>query len=804
MKKIFTILILSFIVTSSYAQKKYTISGYITDKNNGESIVGANIYCTALNLGVTSNTYGFYSLTLPQAIYDISFTFIGYQNQVKNFNLNSAVTHDVEFELSSINIEEILVTGEKNIVEKTQTSMIEVPIEQIRTIPALLGEVDILKAIQLLPGVQSSEGSSGFYVRGGGPDQNLILLDGVPVYNASHIGGLFSVFNADAIKNVRLTKGGFPARFGGRLSSVLEIDMREGNMKEFKGDATLGLISSKLTLEGPIFKDKTSFIVSGRRTYADLLAKPFMPASTDLTLYFYDLNAKINHKISKNDRLYLSVYMGNDSFGVDFDGSQEGKGKGEQASGDGTLNFGLGYGNLTSTLRWNHLFSDKLFSNTTLTYSRYSFNTNFGLTADNTNENTSINFDYLAGIEDLGGRIDFDYMPNPNHDIKFGTSYTYHHFFPGEVNQNINIQSSDTSRNFSLDTTLNFSGNTNVHEMFFYVEDNVKITSRLKANIGLHIGYYSLANNSATNNIGLADKISDKNNISLQPRVSARYLLNENWSLKASYAKMEQNIHLLSNSSVGFPSDIWVPAIENVPSQKSKQWAGSVSTLLFQGAYELSLEGYYKTMGNLITYKSGYSNLESTEAWENTVETGGEGKAYGMEIFLQKKKGKTTGWIGYSLSWADRRFDNINFGEWYSYKYDRRHDFSLVISHKFNNKWDVGATWVYGTGNAITFPQGVYTGLPQFSPWNGQAVEFVESYGDRNSTRLPAYHRLDFGINKHKKRKKWDSTLSLGAYNVYNRKNPFFAYLAYEDNQRVAKQVSLFPIIPSISYRIQF
>ena len=804
MKKIFTILILSFIVTSSYAQKKYTISGYITDKNNGESIVGANVYCTALNLGVTSNTYGFYSLTLPQAIYDISFTFIGYQNQVKNFNLNSAVTHDVEFELSSINIEEILVTGEKNIVEKTQTSMIEVPIEQIRTIPALLGEVDILKAIQLLPGVQSSEGSSGFYVRGGGPDQNLILLDGVPVYNASHIGGLFSVFNADAIKNVRLTKGGFPARFGGRLSSVLEIDMREGNMKEFKGDATLGLISSKLTLEGPIFKDKTSFIVSGRRTYADLLAKPFMPASTDLTLYFYDLNAKINHKISKNDRLYLSAYMGNDAFGVDFDGSQEGKGKGEQASGDGTLNFGLGYGNLTSTLRWNHLFSDKLFSNTTLTYSRYSFNTNFGLTADNTNENTSINFDYLAGIEDLGGRIDFDYMPNPNHDIKFGTSYTYHHFFPGEVNQNINIQSSDTSRNFSLDTTLNFSGNTNVHEMFFYVEDNVKITSRLKANIGLHIGYYSLANNSATNNIGLADKISDKNNISLQPRVSARYLLNENWSLKASYAKMEQNIHLLSNSSVGFPSDIWVPAIENVPSQKSKQWAGSVSTLLFQGAYELSLEGYYKTMGNLITYKSGYSNLESTEAWENTVETGGEGKAYGMEIFLQKKKGKTTGWIGYSLSWADRRFDNINFGEWYSYKYDRRHDFSLVISHKFNNKWDVGATWVYGTGNAITFPQGVYTGLPQFSPWNGQAVEFVESYGDRNSTRLPAYHRLDFGINKHKKRKKWDSTLSLGAYNVYNRKNPFFAYLAYEDNQRVAKQVSLFPIIPSISYRIQF
>ena len=808
MKKIFTILILLAIVTSSYAQKKYTISGYVTDKNNGESIVGVNIYSKALNLGVTSNTYGFYSLTLPQGIYDISFTFIGYQNQVTNFNLNSAVTHDVEFELSSINIQEIVVTGEKNIVETTQTSMIEVPIEQIRTIPALLGEVDILKAIQLLPGVQSSEGSSGFYVRGGGPDQNLILLDGVPVYNASHIGGLFSVFNADAIKNVRLTKGGFPARFGGRLSSVLEIDMREGNMKEFKGDATLGLISSKLTLEGPIIKDKTSFIIAGRRTYADLLAGPFIPSGTDLTLYFYDLNAKINHKISKNDRIYLSAYMGNDAFGVDYDPSQADGKKGQEASGDGTLNFGLGYGNLTSTLRWNHLFSDKLFSNTTLTYSRYSFNTNFGLTSSQADENTVINFDYLAGIEDIGGRIDFDYMPNPNHNIKFGISYTYHHFFPGETNLNYSIDypALDTlNQDVSLDTIINFSGNTNVHEMFFYVEDNVKITSRLKANIGLHIGYYSLANNSSTNNIGLADKISDKNNISLQPRVSARYLLNENWSLKASYAKMEQNIHLLSNSSVGFPSDIWVPAIESVPSQKSEQWAGSVSTLLFQGAYELSLEGYYKTMSNLITYKAGYSNLESTEPWENAVETGGEGEAYGMEVFLQKKKGKTTGWIGYTLSWANRRFDNINFGEWYSYKYDRRHDFSLVISHKFNDKWDVGATWVYGTGNAITFPQGVYTGMPQISPWDEQvAVDFVESYGNRNSTRLPAYHRLDFGVNKHKKRKKWVSTLSLGAYNLYNRKNPFFAYLAYEDNQRVAKQVSLFPIIPSISYRIQF
>ncbi len=381
MKNIFTILILLSIVTSSYAEDKYTISGYITDINNGESIVGVNIYCEKLNLGVTSNTYGFYSLTLPAGTYDITYSFIGYKTENKNFKLNRSMRYDVEFQRYSININEVIVTAEKNIVEKTQTSMIDIPIEQIKTIPALLGEVDVLKAIQLLPGVQSSEGSSGFYVRGGGPDQNLILLDGVPVYNASHIGGLFSVFNADAIKTVRLTKGGFPARFGGRLSSILQIDMKEGNIKEFKGDATIGLISSKLTVEGPIVSDKTSFIIAGRRTYADLLVRPLMPESTDLTLYFYDLNAKINHKISRNNRLYLSAYMGNDAFGIDFDGSK-GSGKGsEESSEDGTLNFGLGYGNITSTLRWNHLFSDKLFSNTTLTYSRYSFHTDFVLFA---------------------------------------------------------------------------------------------------------------------------------------------------------------------------------------------------------------------------------------------------------------------------------------------------------------------------------------------------------------------------------------------------------------------------------------
>ena len=779
--RLYICLIFVLIFYSGYTQT-YTISGYITDSNNGESIVGANIVSDSLRLGTSSNSFGFYSLTLPTGEYKIRYTYIGYSSQEINFNLNKNISNNIEFSVSTSTLDEVILSSEKSIVEKTQTSVIDLPIKQLFSIPALLGEVDVLKAIQLLPGVQSSEGSSGFYVRGGGPDQNLILLDGVPVYNASHLGGLFSVFNPDAIKTVRLTKGGFPARYGGRLSSVLQIDMKEGNMKEFKGDMTIGLISSKLTLEGPIIKDKTSFIISGRRTYADLLVKPLLPENTNLSMYFYDLNMKINHKISNRDRIFLSSYIGRDRFGVDYSESDN--------NYSDALNFGLGYGNITSTLRWNHLFNDKLFSNTTLTYSRYSFNTDFGLTSTQTtnigNENYDISFGYISGIEDLAARIDFDYSPNPNHDVKFGYSYTHHHFFPGETSLNISLETSD-SIEFAIDTLLNFSENIDVHEMFFYIEDNVKISDRFKANIGMHAGYYSL----------------DKFNI--QPRISARYLLDENWSMKLSYSEMRQNIHLLSNSSVGFPSDLWVPAIDSVPSQSSKQIAGSINTTLKDGQYELSLEGYYKTMNNLIAYKAGYSNLQNTESWENAIETGGKGESYGLELFLQKKTGRTTGWIGYTLSWTNRQFDNINFGEWYPYKYDRRHDLSIVFSHKINEKWDVSATWAYGTGNAITFPQAVYLGHP-YSGWGGDAsIDLIEDYGERNSTRLNAYHRLDFGFTHHKQKNKYERIISFGAYNAYNRKNPFFAYLANDENgQRVARQVSLFPIIPSISYRYKF
>ena len=794
------LMVFSFNVSS---QEKHTVSGYISDANSGESIIGASVY-TDQGRGVTTNTYGFYSLTLSEGDHNIYFSFIGYDKQVKQVNLKNNITHNVELKVTSVSVDEIEVRGERSIVETTETSVIDVPIQQIKSIPALLGEVDVLKAIQLLPGVQSSEGTSGFYVRGGGPDQNLILLDGVPVYNASHLGGLFSVFNADAINSVRLTKGGFPARFGVRLSSVLQIDMKEGNMKKFQGTATVGAISSKFAFEGPIIKDRTSFIVSARRTYADLFVKPFLDNNIDLTLYFYDLNAKINHKISNKDRIYLSAYMGDDIFNIDFTES-EGSLNPKNGTESTRVRLGLDWGNLTSMIRWNHLFNSKLFSNTTLTYSEYGFNRFLDFQHNQPNavsgtmtgeSHEHIYYGYISGIQDLGARVDFDYLPTPDHDIKFGMSYTHHHFYPGETKLNIDILDLDTSNSFSIDTTLNFSPRVNAHEAFFYVEDDVRISNRLKANLGLHIGFYAVEDSLALNSV---EDLLNVDFLNFQPRLSFRYLLNDEWSVKASYSAMRQNIHLLSNSSVGLPTDIWVPAIDSVPSQYSQQIAASLSTELYAGLYELSLETYYKTMNNLITYKEGYSNLLNTEAWEESIETGGEGRSYGAELFLQRKRGGLTGWIGYTLSWSERRFDHVNFGEWYPYKYDRRHDVSVVTAYKVSDGFDVGLTWVYGTGNAITFPRSVYLGLP-----SRDFIEIVESYGDKNSVRMPPYHRLDLSMNFRKVTPNYTRTWSFGTYNTYNRLNPFFIYLTEVNNERVARQVSLFPIIPFVSYNITF
>jgi hypothetical protein len=779
MKNTLRLLSLFLLLTSAQLiAQKYTISGYVEDAATGERMVGVNVVAKELSLGTTTNTFGFYSLTLPSSEFNLEMSFIGYQKSIKWVNLVESIQVNVGLESQVEELDEIVLIGEETIVKQTQSSVIDVPVQQIKSMPALLGEVDVLKAIQLLPGVQSgSEGTSGFYVRGGGPDQNLILLDGVPVYNASHLFGFFSVFNADAIKNVRLTKGGFPARFGGRLSSVLEIDMKEGNMKEYKGNVSVGLIASRMTVEGPIQKDKSSFIISARRTYADVLAQPFIMAAGDgerAGYYFYDLNTKFNYKFSEKDRVYWSAYLGDDRFYGSYNDGSIGE--------TDKYKFGLGWGNKTSSLRWNHLFSDKLFSNTMLTYSKYMFSVENTEEYAYQNEAYEYMFNYYSGIEDLGARIDFDYLPNPNHYVKFGVNYINHTFYPGQLD--LREEESDEDYYYYFDTSFVFSDRIYADDFSVYLEDDIKVGERFKVNMGLHASAF---------------KVKGENYFSLQPRFQARYLLTEDWALKASYAEMQQNVHLLTNSDAGLPTDIWVPATDKVKPQYSRQIAGSLTRVLKEGVYELSIEGYYKTMSDLISYKEG-SSFMSFQDWQETVETGGQGESYGLELFLQKKRGKTSGWIGYTLSWTNRRFDNINFGEWYPYKYDRRHDMSVVLSHEFSKTFDMGFTWVYGTGNAISFPQATYWALNEEQNWTST----IEYFGEKNSSRMNAYHRMDLVANFHKEKKNGVRTLSVGLYNAYNRKNPYFVYLGYEQGRKTARQVSLFPMIPSITYNFKF
>tara|TARA_Y100001978_G_scaffold202361_2_gene223244 strand:+ start:688 stop:3021 length:2334 start_codon:yes stop_codon:yes gene_type:complete len=777
MQKTFLLGLLLSLQSSLWAQKSFTVSGYVEDALSRERIIGVNLYIDGSTIGTTTNTFGYYSLSLPPGEYDLIVSFIGFESLrqkivITNKNLN------LDFELKEAfeSLEEVTVTAEEAQVEQVQMSQVQLSVSEIKKIPAFLGEVDIIRAIQLLPGVQSgNEGTTGFYVRGGSPDQNLILLDGVPVYNASHLFGFFSVFNADAIKNVNLTKGGFPARFGGRLSSVLEIDMKEGNLREFHGEGSLGLISSKLTIEGPIWKDHTSFIVSGRRTYYDILASPFIPEGQDFGYYFADLNAKINHVFSRKDRLYLSYYNGID----DFRFREEYQDDPFFGGGEGYDESGLNWGNHTGALRWNHLFNDKLFSNLTATFSQYRFSIGFeSYYKDGTEENRN-GFEYFSLIRDYGLRYDLEYALNNQHQLRFGASYTNHTFRPGVA------QIQETYNGAGIDSILDLSKKVFANDLYVYAEDDWKLGTKWRVNYGLHYSAYLTNDNAFYHNV--------------QPRVSARYLINDEISVKGSYALMNQYVHLLSNSGIGLPTDLWVSSTAKVKPQISQQVAIGSSTSLWNKRFEFSAEAYYKVMDNLIEYKEGASFLSNTD-WQSTVETDGEGEAYGLELLFRKKKGKTTGWIGYTLAWSNRRFGNLNDGEWYPYRFDRRHDISVVLNHQFSERFDLGLTWVYGTGNTFTAP------ISQFMLTNeyGSSTTY-DRFSDRNGLRMPAYHRLDLGFNWHVKTKWGQSTWNVSVYNAYSRQNPFFLYLNQNSNgERRINQVSLFPIIPSISYQFKF
>ncbi len=790
MRKLLPLLLLLLIAMQSQAQR-FTISGYVGDITTGEKLIGASVYDSGTGLGTTANEYGFFSLTLPADKVNLTVSYVGFTTYFEEFTLDSNIEMEIQLN-PSLEIEEVTVTTDRpqDVVRSPQMSSIKLSPKQIKAMPSFLGESDVLKALQLMPGVQSgTEGTSGMYVRGGGPDQNLILLDGVPIYNADHLFGFFSVFNPDAISNVSLIKGGFPAHYGGRLSSVIDIRLKEGNMKEFKGSGSVGLISSRLMLEGPVITDKTSFMFSGRRTYADILARPLIRIINNQTgnqgtagYYFYDANLKINHKFSNKDRMYLSAYSGRDKLMVrnEYDYLQDDTLRTDKSD------YGLYWGNLTSVLRWNHKYGNKFFSNLSVLYSNYKFDVyeNYE-TLKGRKSISNYQFDYFSGIEDVGAILDFDFHPDPRHAIRFGGKYLYHRFKPGV------LAYKSTEELDSLD--LEFGNEIiDVQEFYLYAEDKINIGNRLLVNLGAH---YS------------AFMVEDEYYHSLQPRISSRLLLTDNLSIKAAFTKMQQYIHLLTNATIGLPTDLWLPTTRKIPPEESWQTAVGFAYNL-NNEWTFTLEGFYKSMTNLIEYREGSSFLDVQADWEDKVDIG-DGWAYGAEFFARRDVGKLTGWIGYTLGWSNRQFVSLNNGKIFPYTYDRRHDISVVALYKLNETSDVSATWVYGTGRATTL------GVARYAPdhWAYRTDEFyyysewdeIEYYQGKNGFREPAYHRLDFAYNRHKETDWGEQTWSFGAYNIYNRQNPFYLYFGRDNNgKRQLRQVSLFPIIPSVSYAFNF
>jgi hypothetical protein len=775
--KYFYALLLLFCLFDLSGQNTFTLSGYVKDAKTGETLIGANIY-NGLNPseGTTSNTYGFYSISLKEGDYKIVFSYVGFQDQAFEIQFNKDLELNVDMS-EGLMMEEVVVSAAKEEraknVEGTQMGTVSLPIENIKKLPALFGEVDILKTLQLLPGVKSGgEGTSGFYVRGGGPDQNLVLLDEAVVYNSGHLLGFFSVFNSDAIKNTTLIKGGMPANFGSRLSSVLDIQMKDGNMKEFSAEGGVGIISSRLTLQGPIAKEKTSFIVSGRRTYiGDLLQSRLKGGSFEgSNYYFYDLNAKINHKFSDKDRLFFSGYFGNDVLAFN------------QPKRD--FKFSLPYGNKTATLRWNHVFNNKLFSNLSLIYNDYSFQFTGG--------QEDFNFKLFSGIKDWNLKLDFDYYLGTKHNIKYGFNYTYHTLTPNTAS----AQNGDVEFNSLFKPKY-------ANEIGIYILDDIKVNDKFSINAGLRLPIFS--------QVGpYTSKIDGKeygtfepaiNYTGLEPRFSFRYKSSESSSIKGGVTFTNQFLHLVSNSGNTLPTDVWVPSTEIIKPQKGTQYALSLFKNFNNDDYETSVEVYYRDLKNQIDYSDDYVADFGKEIEDEFVF--GKGRAYGAEFFLKKSTGRLNGWVGYTWSRTERSFERIEGGRWYPATYDRPHDISVVANYKLSKKFEIGAVFVYGSGK-------------WFTPING--FFFTEQklnlfYGSRNSQKLDDYHRIDVSLNytpKPDSKKKWKGSWNLSVYNVYNRKNPFFINYDIETdfaqgtNEIKGSKITLFPLIPSISYNFKF
>lgn len=770
-QKLLLIVVLSLCWGVVMGQNRFAVSGTIKDASNGEDLPGATVRVKELSgVGGAANIYGFYSLSLPQGSYTLIYQYIGYGQLEKEIELSDNLVVEVELEPNAKALTTVVIAAEKEDqnVSDNQMSTVSITPEDVKSIPVLLGERDVVKILQLSPGVKSAgEGNSGFFVRGGAADQNLILLDEAPVYNPAHLLGFFSVFNSEAIKNVTLYKGGMPPQYGGRASSVMDITMRDGNSKEFSGAGSVGLISSKLILEGPIVKNKGSFIVTGRRTYADL----FLNFSSDTSLrqsklYFYDLTAKANYKLGSKDRIYLSGYFGRDVLGF-------------------SNQFNMDWGNSTATMRWNHLFSSRLFSNTTVIYSDYNYKIGVG---------TGVNSLYISSrIQDWNLKQDFTYFLNSNNTIRLGANAIHHHFIPGELDAGNEANSVKLNDRYAMEGGA-------------YLQNQQKLGARLSLLYGMRYSMFSLMGKGNAYTFNDAGTILTTQTYSqwqaiqyysgLEPRISARYLVGRSSSLKASIDRNYRYLHQLSNSTSAQPTDIWVPSSNNIKPQIASQAALGYFQNFDENTYELSVEAYYKDLQNQIDYKDG-AQLLLNETVESEL-VYGSGVAYGAEFQFKKTKGKLTGWISYTLSRSLRRFDAINNGDFYPAKQDRIHDISVVGMYSLSDRLVLSANWVYYTGNAVTFPSGRYV-------VDGQVVPL---YTERNGYRMPNYHRLDVGLTlEGKEREHYHSSWNFSVYNAYANQNAYsitFRPNQADLTQTEAVRTALFVAIPSITYNFKF
>ena len=787
MRKFISAVVLLLFCSIVFSQNRFTLNGYVKDSLSGETIIGATVSAISANgqaKGVASNQYGFYSITLDAGIYSVSVSNVSYLGKTITVDLknNQAFNFDVIPKAAAIVDVTVYSRRRDANVKNAQMGKIDLSMNQIRSIPAFMGEIDLLKALQLLPGVQSAgEGNAGFYVRGGGPDQNLIMLDDAVVYNSGHLFGFFSVFNADAIKNVSLIKGGMPAQYGGRLSSVVDVVMKDGNINKVQMDGGVGIIASRFSIQGPLVKNKASFIVSARRTYIDALSKPFISKKSNAYgsgYFFYDLNAKINYRFSEKDRLYLSGYFGRDVF--DFNNAKR------------SFKTNIPWGNSTATMRWNHVFNRRLFSNTSLIYNDYKFK--FAA------QQESFKISLSSGIKDGTIKSDFDYYPLPNHKLKFGGLLTYHKFVPnvvsGEQDSTVFKPNNEQSK---------YAG-----EAAIYLQDDWEIGAKWKVNYGLRyssftqIGPYKRytrdANQNPIDSISYKSFQSIKTYGGLEPRITIRYAIDDATSIKAAVTRNLQYIHLVSNSGTTLPTDLWVPSTYVVKPQLSWLYAAGLFKNFKDNTYETSVELYYKDMQSQVDYKEGYT--PGLNDPENDF-VFGKGWSYGSEFLVNKLRGKLTGWVGYTLSWTWRKFKDLNEGEKFPVKYDRRHDLSVVTNYDLTKKWKLGAVFVYGTGNAITLPERFYV-------INGV---LTQEYSKLNQYRQKAYHRLDFSATYTpvpKKKRKVVGYWVFSVYNVYSRLNPYFIYFdqtgspANGDVKVEARQVSLFPVLPAVTWNFKF